>query len=48
MFDFLNDSLLKSVAKFGTRILHLTSDSYHKDHLYLEDHTGVSTILKLD
>ena len=48
MFDFLNDSLLRSVAEFGTRVLHLTSDSYHSDYLFLEDHTGVSTTLKWD
>ena len=48
MFDFLNKSLLESVAEFGTKVLHLTSDSFHPDYLYLEDHTGVSTTLKWD
>jgi len=48
MFDFLNDTLLKSVAEFGTKVLHLTSDKYHPEYLFLEDHTGVSTTLKCD
>ena len=48
MFDFLNEYLLESVAEFGTKVLHLTSDSFHPDYLFLEDHTGISTTLRWD
>jgi hypothetical protein len=48
MFDFLNKSLLRDVAVYGTRVLHLTSDSYHNDYLFLEDDTGLSDALSCE
>ena len=41
MFDFLNESLLKQVAEFGSKVLHLTSTAHAQNYLFLEDNTGV-------
>lgn len=40
-FDFLNEDLLKNVIDSGSRVLHLSSDIFEKDCLFIEDRTGI-------
>ena len=40
-FDFLNEDLLKSVLESGSRVLHLSSDIFDKNCLYIEDRIGL-------
>jgi hypothetical protein len=48
MFDNLNFELLDTVAEFGTRVLHITSDSYNSEKLYMEGDNCTSQILECD
>ena len=48
MFDNLNFELLDTVAEFGTRVLHITSDSYDSYKLYMEGENCTSQILECD
>ena len=40
-FDILDRKLLQRVAKYGTRVLHLTSDKHKPDKLYIEGENGM-------
>lgn len=48
MFDNLNFDLLESVAEYGTRVLHITSDSYNSQQLFMEGDNCTSQILECD
>ena len=40
-FDFLNEELIKKVIETGSRVLHLSSDMFSRDCLYIEDKIGI-------
>ena len=46
-FDFLNEDCLKAVLDGGSRVLHLSSDLFDRDCLYLEDELGKCLKIKL-
>ena len=47
-FDLLTESFLKRVAKYGTRLLHVTSDLVSEDHLCVEGQNGVCERIHID
>jgi hypothetical protein len=47
-FDFLNADLIRSVADSGSCVLHISSDIFDKDSLYLEDKIGIALRIPID
>ena len=40
-FEFLNKELFKNVIETGSKVLHLSSDIFSRDCLYIEDKIGI-------
>ena len=41
-FDILNERLLTEIAKEGSRLVHLTSNIFEKDKLWIEGSHGIA------
>ena len=41
-FDILNKRMLTEIAKEGSRVVHLTSDIFDKDKLWVEGSYGIA------
>ena len=48
MSEVLNDTLLKNVAQFGSKVLHLSSNVYDPYNLFMQDFEGAQKRLKWD
>ena len=46
-FDIFNEELLKSILESGSRVLHLSSDIFSSDSLFMEDKIGMCKELKI-
>ena len=47
-YDLLTEQVLKDVSKFGSRVLHLSSDMFHKDYLYVEGNIGMCKRMRVE
>ena len=47
-FDILSQKFLQDVVRRGTRLLHITSDYYDSDHLYLEGEAGICEKIRIE